>query len=238
MKQPAKVEIIENKLHLLDWSSFLDFKESISTMVTEPIDFSKVNQLIISGSYLDSFSFLEFFPKLKQLGFLACFSENWSELKGNVNINSLRLHNLKEKKKYLSSLNFILSFPNLEYLYVNMIGINNFNELQYLKKLHTIFAQCRNENDIKLPFDFSTLEFLPNLKLLSVWSAVDKHRIPVENLVPVLKNPSITSIEITQMYSTEDKKLKKLIDEIKPSLFQTNLSTNEIHLINQNNFAW
>jgi hypothetical protein len=119
-----------------------------------------------------------------------------------------------------------------------MLGLNNFSELKGLKKLHTIFAQCRNENDIKTPFDFSALEFLPKLKTLSIWMAVDRHRIPAESLVPVLRNSSLLHIDVTQMYATEEKKLKKLIEEINPHLLQTSKSDEELHMINKEHFAW
>ena len=140
--------------------------------------------------------------------------------------------------KYLSSIDFIRTFQNLQYLYVNMLGIDNFSELQSLKFLHTIFAQCRNENNIKTQFDFSALEFLSCLKVFDIWTAVDKHRIPAENLIPVLKNPSIFSLEVTQMFAVEDRKLQKLIEEINPQLLQTSLSNEKLRDINGNCFAW
>ena len=238
MTQTAKAIISHNTLQLLDLSNFFDFDKSLKAILTAPIDFSQVRRLIISGSTIDSFAFLNHFPSLKQLSFLACESDKWSDLKGNASIISLRLHNLKQKKKYLSSIGFVLTFPNLEYLYVNMLGLNNFSELRGLKNLHTIFAQCRNGNDIKAQFDFSALEFVPKLKVLSIWMAVDRHRIPAESLIPVLNNPSVSHIVVTQMYTTEEKKLKKLMEEINPTLLQTFISEEELQIINKQHFAW
>ena len=238
MTRTSQAIISDNSLQLLDFSNFLDFNKSLNAILTTSVDFEQVQRLIISGSLIDSFDFLNHFPALKQLSFLACKSDRWADLKGNSSIISLRLHNLKEKKKYLSSIGFILTFPNLQYLYVNMLGLNNFSELQGLKNLHTIFGQCRNENAIKTQFDFSSLELLPKLKTVSIWMAVDRHRIPAESLVPVLKNPSVTHVDVTQMYATEEKKLKKLMEEINPNLLKTSISDDELHQINKQHFAW
>jgi hypothetical protein len=238
MTRTSQAIISDNSLQLLDFSNFLDFNKSLNAMVTTSVDFEQVQRLIISGSLIDNFDFLNAFPALKQLSFLACKSDRWADLKGNSNIISLRLHNLKEKKNYLSSIGFILTFPNLQYLYVNMLGLNNFSELLGLKNLHTIFGQCRNENAIKTQFDFSSLEFLPMLKTVSICMAVDRHRIPAESLVPVLKNPSVTHVDVTQMYATEEKKLKKLMEEINPDLLKTSISDDELHQINKHHFAW
>lgn len=238
MTRTSQVTISDNCLQLLDFSNFLDFNKSLNSILKTPVDLAQVQQLIISGSLIESFDFLNQFPRLKQLSFLACESDKWTDIKGSSSIISLRLHNLKEKKKYLSSIGFVLTFPNLQYLYVNMLGLNNFSELQGLKKLHTIFGQCRNENAIKTQFDFSALEFLPKLKTVSIWMAVDRHRIPAESLVPVLKNPSVTHVDVTQMYATEEKKLKKLIEEINPDLLKTSISDDELHEINKQHFAW
>jgi hypothetical protein len=238
MTQTAQASISNNTLQLLDFSNFSDFTKSLKAILATPVNFSQIRGLIISGSTIDSFAFLNRFPSLQQLSFLACESDKWSDLKGNSSIISLRLHNLKQKKKYLSSIGFVLTFPNLEYLYVNMLGLNNFSELRGLKNLHTIFAQCRNENDIKTEFDFSTLEFVPKLKVLSLWMAVDRHRIPAESLLPVIKNPSVSHIDVTQMYRTEEKKLRKLIEEINPQLLQTSISDEELQMINKQHFAW
>lgn len=238
MTQTSQATIENNTLHLQDFSNFLDFTKSINELLATTVDFSQIQRLVISGSTIDSFSFLNHFPSLLQLSFLACESDKWSDIKGNTSINSLRLHNLKQRKKYLSSIGFVSAFPNLEYLYVNMLGLSNFSELRGLTHLHTIFAQCRNENDIKAEFDFSALQFLPKLKVLNIWMAVDRHRIPAESLVPALKNPSVSHIAVTQMYATEEKKLKKLIEEINPGLLQTSLSHEELHVINGKYFAW
>ena len=238
MTQTSQAIISDNGLQLLDFSNFLDFNKSLNAILITPVDFIQVQRLIISGSFIDSFDFLNHFPALTQLSFLACESDKWADMEGNSSIISLRLHNLKEKKKYLSSIGFILTFPNLQYLYVNMLGLNNFSELQGLKNLHTIFGQCRNENSIKKQFDFSSLEFLPKLKIISIWMAVDRHRIPAESLIPVLKNLSVTNVNVTQLYITEEKKLKKLIEEINPDLLKTSISDDELHQINKEYFAW
>jgi hypothetical protein len=74
--------------------------------------------------------------------------------------------------------------------------------------------------------------------MLSIWMAVDRHRIPAESLVPVLKNSSLSYIDVTQMYATEEKKLKRLIEEINPHLLQTLISDDELHKINKQHFAW
>ncbi len=238
MTQTAKATISDNTLQLLDFSNFFDFRKSLNKILTIPVDLSQIQGLTISGSRIDSFTFLNDFTSLQKLSFLACESDKWVDLKGNSSIKSLRLHNLKEKKKYLSSIGFVLTFPNLQYLYVNMLGLNNFSELLGLKNLHTIFGQCRDENAIKTQFDFSALEFLPKLKTVSIWMAVDRHRIPAESLVPILKNPSVTHVDVTQIYVTEDKKLKQLIQEINPGLLKTSISDDDLHQINKQHFAW
>ena len=238
MKQIPQVIKSENTLKIFNFSDFSDFKKSVDTIAETSIDLKYVRRLVISGSTIDNFDFLKYLPLLEQLGFLACKSDIWSDLNGNTNIISLRLHNLKQGKQYLSNIDFIRTFPNLQYLYVNMLGIDNFSELQSLNFLHTIFAQCRNENNIKKQFDFSALEFLSCLKVFDIWTAVDKHRIPAENLIPVLKNPSIFSLGVTQMFAVEDRKLQKLIEEINPQLLQTSLSHEKLRDINGNCFAW
>jgi hypothetical protein len=238
MTKTAQAIISHRTLQLWNFSNFYDFKISLESNLVTPVDYTQVQRLIISGSKIDSFAFVSLFPSLKQLSFLGCESDKWSNLKGSASINSLRLHNLKQEKKYLSSIDFVLTFSNLECIYINMLGLNNFSELQGLKKLHTIFAQIRNENDIKTQFDFSALEFLPNLKVFSIWMAVDRHRIPAESLIPVLKNSSVSHVGLTQMYTTEDKKLRKLIEEINPNLLLTSLHDEELQLINKHNFAW
>ena len=149
MKQIPQVIESENTLKILNFSNFSTFKNSVNTLTETSIDLNYIHRLVISGSTIDNFNFLKHFPSLKQLGFLACKSDIWSDLEGNTNIISLRLHNLKQGKQYLSSINFTRTFPNLQYLYVNMLGIDDFSELQSLKCLHTIFAQCRNENNVK-----------------------------------------------------------------------------------------
>jgi hypothetical protein len=239
MKQTAKATLSNDSLQLLDLSSFFDFEKSLNTiLITSSVDFSQIHRLVISGSRIDNFDFLNHFTSLQQLSFLACESDMWQDLNGNTSIISLRLHGLKQRKKYLSSISFVKTFPKLQYLYLNMLGLDNFSELLELKELHTIFAQCRNANDIKTQFDFSALEFMPKLKILNLWMAVDKHRIPAESLVPILRNSSVSHVNVTQMYTTEDKKLKRLMEEINPNLLQTTLSFDELQMINKQHFAW
>ncbi|KAF2509092.1 hypothetical protein [Flavobacterium foetidum] len=237
-KNIPKIVVSENVMKVLDFSDFSNFKKSTETITGKTADLLQITSLIISGSTINSFDFLRHFPSLKKLGFLACKSDYWTDLKGNENITSLRLHNLKQDKKYLQSIDFIRTFSNVEYLYLNLLGIDNFSELQSLKHLHTIFAVCRNENDIRKQFDFSALEFLPCLKVFDTWMAVDKHRILAENLIPLLKNTSLSSLTVTQMFPVEDKKLQKLIGKQKPSLLQTTLSNDELGDINRQNIAW
>ena len=107
MTQTAQAIISHNNLQLLDFSNFFDFNKSLDAIQTTPVDLTQVRQLIISGSKIDSFAFLNLFPSLQQLSFLVCESDKWSDLKGNASIISLRLHNLKQKKKYLSVINLI-----------------------------------------------------------------------------------------------------------------------------------
>jgi len=238
MQKIQQVIISENVLKVQGFSDFSDFKNSVDTITQVSINLFSIRSLVISGSTIDNFDFLECLPSLEQLSFLACKSDKWSDLKGNENINSLRLHNLKQGKLYLPSIGFIRTFPNLQYLYVNMLGIDNFSELRSLKYLHTLYVVCRNENDIKKQFDFSALEFLPCLKVFDTTMAVDRHRISAESLIPILKNPSVLSVAVTQMYAMEDRKLQKLIEEINPTLLQTTLSQDELLQIIKNCFAW
>lgn len=238
MEKTSQAIVSENALEILGFSNFSDFRESLQTYATAPIDLLQVRRLIISGSTIDSFVFLKDFPLLEQLSFLACQSDSWADLMGSERIISLRLHNLKQGKEYLKSIGFIVNFPNLQYLYVNMLGLSSFSELQNLKHLHTIFIQCRNENDIQKQFDFSALEFIHSLKTFSLWMAVDRHRIPAESLIPVLKNSSLTHIDVTQMFTSEKKKLQKLIEEINPQLLKSAVSDEELAEINRQYFAW
>ena len=91
-----------------------------------------------------------------------------------------------------------------------MLGIDNFAELKSLQYLLAIFCVCRNENDIKKQFDLSALEFLPRLKIFDTSMAVDRHRIPAESLIPVLKNPSISSVTEIEGFFKTDRKSTRL----------------------------
>jgi hypothetical protein len=83
MTHTAKANITDNTLQLLDFPNFLDFNKSLNLILTSPLDYSQIQRLIISGSTIDSFSFLNQFTSLRQLSFLACESDKWTELKGN-----------------------------------------------------------------------------------------------------------------------------------------------------------
>lgn len=238
MKLQPKIFWNKDVLNVMNFSDFLSFQEKAKATTETPVELSHVRRLVVSSSSINDFGFLEFFPSLKQLGFLACNSDNWLDLTGTANIISLRLHNLKQGKQYLPSVAFVKTFTNLQYLYVNMLGLSHFSELENLKFLHTIFAVCRNENARKMPFDLSALEFLPGLKEFNTWCAVDRHRIPAESIIPVLKNPSLISVSVIQMYAVEDRKLQKLIEAINPNLLHSSRTDDERHNINLHNFAW
>ena len=68
--------------------------------------------------------------------------------------------------------------------------------------------------------------------------SVDKHRIPAENLIPVLRNPSIYSLTVTQQFAVEDRKLQKLMEEINPQILQASLSQDDLMDINRSCYAW
>lgn len=237
-QQPQRVFWDKDVLKVEDFSDFCDFQSKTKSMMGSSDELDSVRRLVVSGSTINSFHFLKLFSSLEQLAFLACDSDQWDELSGTANIISLRLHNLKQGKRYLPSLGFLRTFPKLQYLYLNLLGIDDFSELHDAATLHTLFSVLRNENIIKNRFDLSALEFLPRLKVFNTWMTVDRHRIPAESIIPVLKNSSIFSVTVTQMYATEDKKLKKLIEEINPKLSQTTLTHEELHKINLNFIAW
>jgi len=240
MKQIPRAYYSDDVLKVLDFSDYSDFKNSVDSIAETSIDLLSVHRIVISGSTIDNFDFLECLPSLEQLSFLGCRSNKWSELKGNENIISLRLHNLKQGKLYLPSIAFVSTFPNLQYLYLNMLGIDNLSELLSLQYLHVLFGVFCNTNSVKKPFDFSALEFLPRLKRFDTWTSVDSHRIPAENFIPVLKNPSVSSVSVNQMSQVEERKLQKLIEEINPHILQPTRAEklNEIAPTLKKYFAW
>ena len=240
MKQIPRAYLSDDILKILDFSNYSDFKNSVDSIAETSIDLLSVRRLVISGSTIDNFDFLKCLPSLEQLSFLGCQSNKWSELKGNENISSLRLHNLKQGKLYLPSIAFVSTFPNLQYLYLNMLGIDNLSELLSLQYLHALYGVCCDTNNVKKPFDYSALEFLPRLKIFNTWTSVDSRRIPAENLIPVLKNPSVSRVSVSQMFQVEDRKLKKLIEEINPHILQPTRTEelNEIAPTLKKNFAW
>ncbi|NDV69596.1 hypothetical protein [Dysgonomonas sp. 25] len=177
-----------------------------------PIEPELIETLFITGSFIDDFSFLERMREIKKLVFLACKSDIWEELKGNISIKILRLHNIKRGKFYLNNIDFINTFPSLEYLYINMLGITEFPDIVKLERLHTICSSNRNL------VDFSTLEYVPNLQTFIGWAAVDKHRTPAEAFIPILKNTKLKAFNYSQMFNVEKKKLKKYVDLYCPNI--------------------
>jgi hypothetical protein len=238
MKPLPRAYMKNDVLNIDSFLDFSDFQNNVKTILEKSVELPLIQRLVIAGSTITDFSFLKLFPSLKQLSFLACNSEKWFELNGTTNVISLRLHNLKQGKFYLPSIAFVRTFPKLEYLYSAMLGIDNFSELQGLNHIHTVFVVGRNENDIKKPFDYSALEFLPEFNVFNTWMAVDRHRIPAESIIPVLRNSSVTSVTVTQLYATERKKLNLLISKINPGLLRSTLSNEELHKINLSSFAW
>jgi len=194
-------------LKITDEKSFNGFYEKSHT-----INFESIKELFITGCIINDFTFLLNMTALEKLVFLACKSYNWSELIGNKSIKILRLHNIKQGKEYLSNIDFLCTFPNLEYLYVNMLGIETFPNVSMMKKLHTICSSNRKLND------YSTMEFAPSLKVFIGWMAVDKHRTSAEAFIPILKNRTLEAFEYTQMFSVEDKKLDSYVKIYAPNI--------------------
>lgn len=199
--------------------------------------FEQVQEIKISGSNISCFDFLELFPNLKRIYFLECVSDNWENLHASNHTISIGLHNLKDGKKYLLDTSFLKNFPNLEYLYINMLGVSSLLELPNLQHLHTIMGVFRNENNKKEPFDFSSFQKIPALKIFYGYMAVDRHRISAESFIPIIKNHSLESFEYTQMYATENKKLNELIKQLRPSLINSTLPTNSIMKIRKEQFC-
>lgn len=198
---------------------------------------NNIQELKISGSTIHSFNFLNTMPRLQKIYFLACTSKVWNTLTGTTEIISLGLHNLKQGKQYLDQTRFLRTFPHLKYLYVNMLGTDQLPELPELNHLDTVIGVFRNQNAITNRYDFTSFETIPNLTTFAGYNAVDRHRIPAEDFIPVLKNKTLTSFTYSQMYATEDKKLTKLIEQYTPAISTTTLPPHKLMEIRKNNFA-
>ena len=196
-----------------------------------------VRRLKVSGCEIDTFAFLRAMPVVEQVYFLDCSSDLWHTLSGSPRIASLGLHNLKQNKKYLSDTSFLRAFPQLSYLYVNMLGVCSLPELPCLSQLQVVCGTFRNENAVRERYDFSSFRHVPNLQIFDGCAAVDRHRIPAESFVPILENPSLTSFSYTQMFRTEEKKVLAWIARYRPALADTTLSFESHRKIRRENFA-
>lgn len=213
------------RLVVQDERCFSDFVSTFTAQTGLQKDFlQKITSLKVSGSVIDDFDFLLAMPNLKKIYFLADKSDCWQRLHGTPKIEALSLHNLKCGKHYLSDTAFLKTFPNIKYLYINMLGVSSLPEVADLYSLCAVFLVPRNENSIKKTFDFSSFEKAPSLELFSGSMAVDRHKVPAESFIPVLKNASLRSFTYTQMYCREDKKLLGLMQRYNPSLLETSLS--------------
>jgi hypothetical protein len=194
-------------------NSFAGFCESANTETQENTDWSKIDSLFVTGSYIDDFELLKSMPKLKKLVLLACKSDFWNKLRGTPTIKILRLHNLNAGKGYLDNIDFIQTFSGLEYLYLNMLGITAYPDMRELKKLHTIV------NILRKLEDFRALEFAPALKTFIGNPAVDKQKTPAEAFIPILKNPSLEAFSYPQFrFKREHKKLESQVAELRPDI--------------------
>lgn len=219
--------------------SFSNFISEFIMQTGLPEDFLfKVTSLKVSGCTIDTFNFLKTMPNLRKIYFLADKSYCWQSLCGTPKVQALSLHNLKSGKQYLENTSFLLTFPALKYLYVHLLGVSRLPEISLLSSLCAVEIEPRNENNIKDFFDFSDFEKAPALKVFNGCMAVDRHRVPAEAFIPILKNPSLQSFRYTQMYKTEDKKLQALIQKYHPSLLETSISYNEFLTILRKNFAF
>ena len=227
-----------NKIIIQDEKDFSNFPK-IFTSQTRLSDriLNSVEAIKISGSDINTFDFLETMPNLTMIYFLASRSDKWHTLKVTHKVISLGLHNLKHGKKYLFDTSFLINLPNIEYLYVNMLGVNNIAELTDLYHLHTVIGCFRNENDIKLPHDFTSFKSIKNLKIFDGYCATDSHRTPAESFIPILENTTLTSFKYTQFFGTEDKKTLKLINTYNPNIINTTLSDAQLLEIRGQCFA-
>lgn len=231
MKQVHKIKFSED-LAALTLRNITDFAH-IQDILDEQIkvvgtDVHNIRQLVVCGCEIDDFTFLKGMSGLTRLAFFGCQSDRWDDINGMERITSLRLHNLKQGKRYLGSIDFLHAFPNLEYLYINMLGVSKLPDISDLTQLHTVMGTFRNENAVHELYDYSAFELLPSLKMFCSTMAVDRHRIPADTLVPVLKNSSVESVIVNQMYSTEDKKLCHLMEKWNPKLVKEFMSKDEL----------
>lgn len=228
----------DKKLFIIDEQISLDFGLYIQKQIGKDKGYmKKIQEIKIEGCHIDSFDFLTLLPELTHIYLLACKSDKWEDFKGTEHIISLGLHNLHQGRQYLSTTDFLDTFPNLEYLYVNLMGVSSYSKLSELQHLHTVLGVFRNENDRKENFDFSSFEHMQNLTVFSGYMAVDRHRIAAEAFIPIIMNPALESFEYCQMYGTEDKKLNAIIKRLHPSLMNTTLSNDEIMKIRREKFC-
>ncbi len=54
----------------------------------------------------------------------------------------------------------------------------------------------------------------------------------------LISKKAISSLTVTQIFTTENKKLQKLIKGVNPKLLETTLSHDESQDINRKSFAW
>ena len=181
------------------------------------LDLSSVEQesvkaLFIAGCSINDFAFISDFPNLEKLIILDSRSEAWNTISGNQNVRILRLHTLRGKKGYLDKIDFLSTFPHVEYLYLNNFYITKFPDVSCLPLLHTVLCSGR-----KL-IDYSALEYAAKLKTFMGWCAADNHRTPAELFLPILKNPSLQEFEYTQMFHVEEKKLDEYVRMLRPDI--------------------
>ncbi|MCL1994061.1 MAG: hypothetical protein FWG66_14035 [Spirochaetes bacterium] len=189
-----------------------DIKSFEKLFREETFDLSIVKELLISGSAIDDFSFINQMASLKKLAFLACKGNSWDSIPGLDTLKVLRLHNIKQNKEYIKNIDFIAKFQNLEYIYLKMLGIEAFPALATLDKLHTVCCSNRKLND------YSSLEYAKSLDTFIGWMETDNHRTPAEAFIPILKNKSLTAFQYVQRSNVEEKKLDALVKEYCPDI--------------------
>jgi hypothetical protein len=214
--------VLKNNNTTLELSNIKSFRDSF---YEETFDISIVNELFISGSAIDDFSFLDTMTSLNKLVFLACKVNNFDKIPENETIKILRLHNIKQNNEYIKNIDFISRFKNLEYVYLKMLGIETFPDVTKLNKLHTVC--CSNR---KL-YNYSSLEYAKSLTTFIGWAENDNHRTPAESFLPILKNKNLKEFEYTQMSNVENKKLDKYVMEYCPRIIYP-VSTVDNNIVN------
>jgi hypothetical protein len=200
---------LKNDNTTLELSNMKLFKD---LFLENDFDTSIIEELFVSGSSIDDFSFLESMDNLKKLVFFACKSDNWNEISGKGTISILRLHNIRQGRDYIKTIDFISKFNGLEYLYLNMLGIEAFPDVTKIHKLHTIL--CSNRKLI----DYSSLENAESLTTFFGWMATDNHRTPAECFIPILKNKNLKAFQYVQMSKVEERKLDKYVNQYCPKI--------------------